>query len=63
MKIELGREGVQFDVKFATITIREKEFKISVDNFNNLVINKTYGTDEDGSIKITPSVSNEIRIT
>lgn len=63
MKIRIDRNGLDVIVGHVTVVIEEKQFKISVDNFDNLVINKTYGTDDDGSIKITPSVSNEIRIT
>lgn len=61
MKVKLDRAGATVAVNYITIIIGEQEFKISVDHFNNLVVNKTYGGD-DGSIHITPSVSNEIRI-
>jgi len=43
------------------VIIGDSDFRISVDKFDNLVINKYGG--EDSSIYITPSVSNEIRIT
>ena len=39
----------------------ETEFRISVDKFNNLEIIKVYGS-ADGSIHITPNVSNSIKI-
>lgn len=43
------------------ITIGETEYRISVNKFDELVINK-HSFDDTSSITIMPSVSNEIRI-
>ena len=45
------------------ITIGEKAFKISVNNFDELVINKHDYSDDSNGLNIHPSVSNEIKIT
>lgn len=61
MKIQLDRNKEFLDVKKVTIVMDNKEFEISVNKFGQLEINKCY-SEEDGALKIIPSVSNEIRI-
>ncbi|MCT3817863.1 hypothetical protein HZP37_14580 [Elizabethkingia anophelis] len=61
MKIQLDRNKEFLDVKKVTIVMDNKEFEISVNKFGQLEINKCY-SEEDGALKIIPSVSNEIRV-
>lgn len=60
MKITTDRGKTFSEVPQVKIIIGEKEFRISVNKFDELVINKSY---DDSSLYITPSVSNEIRIS
>lgn len=50
------------DIKIITIIINDVEFRISVNNFNQLILNKQQYGEGESSIIIMPSVSNEIRI-
>ncbi|MVW92429.1 hypothetical protein FCL53_10680 [Elizabethkingia meningoseptica] len=61
MKIQLDRNKEFIEVKKVTIVMDNKEFEVSVNKFGQLEINKCY-SEEDGALKIIPSVSNEIRI-
>ncbi|MCT4228697.1 hypothetical protein HZP39_04185 [Elizabethkingia anophelis] len=61
MKIQLDRNNEFIEVKKVTIVMDNKEFEVSVNKFGQLEINKCY-SEEDGALKIIPSVSNEIRI-
>ncbi|MDV3685286.1 hypothetical protein CMU45_02690 [Elizabethkingia anophelis] len=61
MKIQLDRNKETIEVKKVTIIMDDKEFEISVNKFGQLEINKCY-SEEDGALKIIPSVSNEIRV-
>jgi len=62
MEINLNREDDNTTVSSLIVIAGNNEFKISVDKFNNMVVNKIYGSGDDGCIHITPSVSNEIKI-
>lgn len=62
MEAKIIRDGEFIEVRNIIIKLKnnDNEFRITEDNFGNLVLNKYGG--EDSSIHITPSVSNEIRI-
>lgn len=60
MKIKIDRYGTFVEADTVVIQIGDSDFRISVDNQNNLVINKN---GEDSSIHITPSTGNEIKIS
>jgi len=61
MKVKLERQGEEVEVKNIFISIGEKGFKLTENNFGELVLNK-HTDDENGGLIIMPSVSNEIRI-
>lgn len=60
MKIAIDRNEQWIDCSKIIIKIGDNDFRISVNKFDDLIINKYGGVD--GSIHITPSVSNEIQI-
>ncbi len=62
MKISLDRNQDTIEVSNVTVLVGEVGFKISVNKFDELVINKIQYHDGESSIIIKPSVSNEIRI-
>ena len=63
MKICIDKKSKEIiDIVNATIYIGEVEFKISVNKFNELVINKEQYSNGESSLLIKPSVSNEIRL-
>lgn len=51
-----------FDARNIKITIGNKEFRITVNNYDELVINKIADGDESSNINIIPYMGNEIRI-
>jgi hypothetical protein len=62
MKIQIDREKEISEINNVTVLIHDVEFRISVNQFNELIINKAqYGAGE-GSIIIKPSTSNQIYI-
>ena len=64
MKLIIGNNEQDIEVRKATIVIsKDIEFDISVNQFNELVINKGQFGEGETAILIKPSVSNEIRIT
>lgn len=62
MEFTINNEDEPKIARHITVAVGNKEFRISVDKFYNLEIVKVYGSD-DGSLHITPSVSNVILIT
>lgn len=56
-------DSQEIEVRHITIYSGETEFKISVNKFGKLIINKQQYGDGESAIQITPSVSNEIRIS
>jgi hypothetical protein len=63
MKISIDRSEIVNDVRNVTIFVNNVGFKISVNKFYELVLNKIQYQDGESSIVIKPSVSNEVRIT
>jgi len=63
MKMKIGRNEKLEDVPNIKIMIGDVEFKVSENQFNELVITKTQLGEGEGAIIIKPSVSNEIRLT
>ena len=62
MKIIFGiSETTEHNEKYVKIIIGKNEFRLRETNQGELVINKYNG--DDGNIHITPSVSNEIKLT
>jgi hypothetical protein len=59
------KEGIQeFEVKHLSIQLNEDtEIKIDINQFGELVINKQSFGKGNSSLSITPSVSNEIKIS
>lgn len=62
MQIQLDREVNTIEATNITIMVNDVEFRISVNKFNELVVNKTQYGEGEGSIVIKPSVSNEIKL-
>lgn len=65
MKIRTDRNSKK-EVEVSSVKVvlnKDEEFSISLNNFNELVINKIQFGSGDGAITIKPSVSNEIRIS
>lgn len=64
MKIIVNNNESQIEARHIIIALNENvEFRININQFGELVIQKTqYGGDE-SAIIIKPSVSNEIRIS
>lgn len=62
MKIARIKSSVEGEYSYIEIIIGEKLFKISQNNFDELVINKQVYDDQDGCLMIKPSVSNEVRL-
>lgn len=62
MQIKLNRDEVSIDVRLITIIIGSKEFRVSVNNLGELIINKSYFGEDSSSIQIIPRVSNEIEL-
>ena len=60
MKIQIDRESVVKEVTTITVLVNDVEFAISVNQFNELVVNKSQFGEGEGSIVIKPSVSNLI---
>jgi hypothetical protein len=60
MQIEINDE-VYSNIRNVTVIVGNSRFRISVDKFNELIINKSDG--DDGSMKIHPRVSNEISLS
>ncbi|HFI4796463.1 TPA: hypothetical protein ACGQK4_002182 [Elizabethkingia anophelis] len=61
MKIQLDRNKETIEVNKVTIIMDDKEFEISINKFGQLEINKGY-SEGDSAIKITPYMSNEIKV-
>lgn len=62
MKVQLNRDGEFIDLAKITIKIDDVDFRLSLNNFGDLVINKWQNGGGSGSISIIPNVSNEIII-
>jgi hypothetical protein len=63
MEVKLNNtDDIITDIKIITIIVNDVEFRLSVNNFNQLVVNKQQYGEGESSIVIMPSVSNEIRI-
>lgn len=62
MTISINNSEDTTECRHVKITIGDKQFKISQDKFDNLVVNKVTYDDSEGSISVKPSYSNEIRI-
>lgn len=62
MKISIDRNKNVADVSYVTVIVGDVEFKISVNKFDELIINKMQYKDGESAIIIKPSVSNEIRL-
>ncbi len=62
MKISIDRNQTTMDVSNVTIIVGDVGFRITVNKFDELVVNKIQYHDGEGAIIIKPSVSNEIRI-
>lgn len=61
MEYSINNYEERFEARKIKITVGETEYRISVNKFDELVINK-HSFDDSSSITIMPSVSNEIRI-
>ncbi len=61
MTVKLEREGKLIDLDRVIVFIDGTQYRISANNQNELVVNKF--NDDDNSICVRPSVSNEIRIS
>ena len=62
MKVQIKRDEEFIDLNKVVIRINEVDFRISVNKFDELVINKYQSGDGEGSLMIIPNVSNEIII-
>lgn len=64
MKITIGaRENSEvIESNHLKISVEGKEFRLSLNKFGELVVNKHVFDDSEGCIIIAPSVSNEIRL-
>jgi len=62
MKISIDRNENLTDVSNVTVFVGDVGFRISVNKFDELIINKMQYKDGESAIIIKPSVSNEIRI-
>lgn len=63
MKIIIGNNEQTIEPRRITVVIgKDVEFEISVNQFNELVINKGQFGEGETAILIKPSVSNEIRL-
>lgn len=62
MKISIDRNEEWKEVNKIKVQIGESQFVISVNKFDELTINKSWGFGDDSTIKIIPNVSNEIKI-
>ena len=63
MKISIDRNQSVTDVSNVTIIVGNAGFRITVNKFDELVVNKIQYHDGESAIIIKPSVSNEIRLT
>lgn len=62
MKIAIDRNEEWKEIRSLTIKAGDNKFTISVNKFDELVLNKSWGESGDSTIKIVPNVSNEIKI-
>lgn len=62
MKIRTHRDNGFIDIDRLTIRVDDVDFRLSLNNFGELVLNKYQNGDGEGSIIIVPKVSNEIII-
>lgn len=60
MEIQLNRNEERLNVNKVTIFVNNTEFEISVNQFNELIINKQQYDNGETNIIIRPKVSNEI---
>lgn len=63
MKIIIGNNEQTIEARKATIIVGDSEFTITINIFNEMVVNKAnFSDDGESSLIIKASVSNEIRI-
>lgn len=62
MKIAIDRNEEWKEGNKIKIQAGDNQFTISVNKFDELVINKSWGESGDSTIKILPHVSNEIKL-
>lgn len=63
MQVSINREQDVKEVSTVTVIIADVTFRISVNKFDELVINKMQYGDGEGAMVIKPSVGNEIRVS
>ncbi len=63
MTISINNDDNELEVRHITIKNGECEFKISVNNFNEIEIQKENFGNNSGDLIIKPSVSNVVRIS
>jgi hypothetical protein len=62
MEISIDRSDEKVEVGHITIYNGDVEYRISINKFNELQVQKQQYGEGEGAIIIKPSVSNEIRI-
>lgn len=62
MTIRIKEQEVVVETDKVTVLLNDVEFIFSINKFNELVVNKQQYGEGEGSIIITPRVSNEIII-
>ncbi len=63
MKIIIGDNENEINARNITIVIADTEFKITVNYYSELVVNKCEFGEGETALTIKPSVSNEIRLS
>lgn len=62
MKIAIDRNEEWKEVNKVKVRVGDNQFTISVNKFDELIINKSWGYGDDSTMKILPCVSNEIKL-
>jgi len=62
VNILINNNDSQIEARHITIQHNDVEFRLSINKFNELVVQKTQFGNAESAIIIKPSVSNEIRL-
>lgn len=62
MKVSTKRDEEFIDIDKITIRIDTVDFRISVNKFGDLIVNKFQNGDGESAVIILPNVSNEVRV-